>query len=280
MVFSVSSGNKMRKQPLDSYHLLTNHARYNRKEMDAVIHPAMYVTIIRKPVANFESTFGYFDAEKLLKVPQNINSLEIFFLNPNKFVARTFFGWQRARNGQLFDLGLSHEDYDDQVKVQNKIKHLDSEFDLVLITEYFDESLILLKKLMCWSFEDILYVSKGIRSASHRYALNDELQAKIREWNHADVMLYNHFNKTFWRKIKEYGDSFQKDLSEFRNKQRTVLSHCVDDRNVDDSDRRENKFILKSDAIVRVFCKALLRGYVEYTRFIRNTMVNRDMGSL
>ncbi|XP_071959906.1 galactosylceramide sulfotransferase-like [Antedon mediterranea] len=254
------------------YHLLTNHVRYNRPELDAVIHDAKYITIIREPVANFESAFGYFEMAKHLRLTSHKNPIETFMKTPKLFLDKHFYQWKRAKNGQLFDLGLEHKTIDDYYTVKQKIQKLDSEFDLVLITEYFDESLILLKRLMCWSFEDILYVSNGIRSASHRYALNFELRAKIREWNSADVMLYTHFNETLWRKIKEYEGNFDKDLAEFRLRQQQAMNKCIDDERLNKKDRREVKYVLKPNMTKSIFCQNLLRDDVVYTKLIRNKM--------
>ena len=49
---------------------------------------------------------------------------------------------------------------DDCEAVRSQIYSIDSEFDLVMIAEYFDESLILLKNLMCWTTEDIAFVRR------------------------------------------------------------------------------------------------------------------------
>lgn len=50
----------------------------------------------------------------------------------------------RARNFQSYDLGLDAMNTDAEY-LRRKTKELDKAFDLVLITEYFDQSLILLK---------------------------------------------------------------------------------------------------------------------------------------
>ncbi|XP_033116566.1 galactosylceramide sulfotransferase-like [Anneissia japonica] len=277
MIPALPQKSKLFDKPLNGYHLLTNHVRYNRPEMDAVVRNAKYITIIREPAAHFESTFGYFEMAKRLKLTNHSNPIEVFMKNPSKFLAKKFYMWQRAKNGQLYDLGLEHQVHNDLYHVQYKIRQLDSEFDLVLLSEYFDESLILLKKLMCWSFDDILYVSNGIRSSSHRYDLNDQLRARIRKWNSADVMMYNHFNKTLWRKIKEYGDGFKSDLAEFRFRERAAMQKCIDEQRLNRSDRREEKFVLKRNVTGSIFCENILRGDIQYTKLIRNFMQSQGL---
>ena len=48
-------------QALGGFHVLVNHARYNRTAFDALIPNATYFTIIKDPASQFESAFGYFD---------------------------------------------------------------------------------------------------------------------------------------------------------------------------------------------------------------------------
>ena len=60
------------------------------------------------------------------------------------------------------------------------------------------------------------------------FQITPELAEKILEWNNADKMLYNHFNATFWRKLKLYGlDKMDSDLSIFREKLKKVEDGCL-----------------------------------------------------
>ena len=59
------------------------------------------------------------------------------------------------KNQQLWDLGLHTEDMENQEKVDAKIKELDSQFDFVILAEFFDEGLVILAKLLCWDLEDV-----------------------------------------------------------------------------------------------------------------------------
>ena len=59
------------------------------------------------------------------------------------------------KNQQLWDLGLHTEDMENQEKVDAKIKELDSQFDFVILAEFFDEGLVILAKLLCWDLENV-----------------------------------------------------------------------------------------------------------------------------
>ena len=59
-------------------------------------------------------------------------------------------GW--AASPVVLELGQGGEDAG---TVQAKITKFDSEFDLVLIAEYFDESLVLLAQILCWDLSEV-----------------------------------------------------------------------------------------------------------------------------
>ena len=44
---------------------------------------------------------------------------------------------------------------ENQEKVDAKIEELDSQFDFVILAEFFDEGLVILAKLLCWDLEDV-----------------------------------------------------------------------------------------------------------------------------
>ena len=141
----------------------------------------------------------------------------------------------------------------------------------MLLTEYFDESLILLKKLLCWTFDDILYISNGIRDKSHRYNVSKDLEERILRWNTGDVLLYDHFNMTFWQKVKEYGPEFWSDLEEFKKLEKETYDQCIDPKKINKSDRRVDKFVLNREHSDE-HCGDILRGDLPYTSLLKQKL--------
>ncbi|XP_011682952.2 galactosylceramide sulfotransferase-like [Strongylocentrotus purpuratus] len=255
------------------FNFLTNHARYSRTDMDGVFHEARYVTILRDPVTQFESMFYYFEMFKYL--PAGKNSLGGFFEDPeNNFKLmrrkKMQFTEKRMHNQQLFDLGIDLNDMDDPSTIDGKIGRLQDELDLVMITEYFDESMVLLSKLMHWSLDDLRYISRGARQPGFREPLTDDVRAQIRSWNSADVKLYERFNRTFWGKVKGYGPSFEEDLKTFRKLQLDLSDTCRDVRKDDVTDRRVVKARLKEEA--PKWCSVFFMDDVHFTAIIRKRM--------
>ncbi|XP_002734752.2 galactosylceramide sulfotransferase-like [Saccoglossus kowalevskii] len=253
------------------YNMLTNHVGYNRPEMEAVIPNATYVTIIRHPVQHFESSFAYFQWKGVVtKARKNVSDpIATFMETPEEFLKSGFyFSWQ-SHNGQLYDLGFRPEANSTiEELVERKINALNEEMSVVLIMEYFDESLLILMKTLCWTMDDILYLPKGVRKQSLHRQMSNETREKILRWNEADVKLYTHFNRTLWKKISEYGPTFESDLQRFRTKQLDIKHECIDSSGVFKGDARESRNPLKNNATE--FCNNLWYDDVTFTGLIRD----------
>ncbi|XP_072180157.1 galactose-3-O-sulfotransferase 2-like [Diadema setosum] len=223
------------------YNMLAVHVRYDRKAMDSFMLPnTHYITVIRDPATQFESAFTHFQLDDAFMATEKAKfstmqaRLTQFFTKPDfyrkrlkqlKWENKIGLRWYYARNNQIFDLGLDHIYHNDNWKVQEYIKKLDREFLLVLITEYFEESLVVMRKALCWSMDDIIYVAKNVRPNPAN--ISSATRQKMRQWNDVDTKLYEHFNRSLWQKIKDYGPSFSSDLDSFRTRLRETFQDCV-----------------------------------------------------
>ncbi|XP_006819082.1 galactosylceramide sulfotransferase-like [Saccoglossus kowalevskii] len=245
------------------YDLVASHLIFNKEKLEKVVIDAKYITILREPVTRFESHFSYFEAAKYLKITKRRNALETFFKTPDKYIMKpgNFLGKHHLHNGMAFTLGMSEYIHlANESFLQKNIDQLDRELDLVMISEYYDESLLLLKKLLCWEWEDILYISKGIRSDKYKINLSDTLVEKIKQYNSVDVKLYQHFNQTFWQRVANYGPQFNNDLLEFRQRLSRFYTDCIDVSKTGHNAKKEDTLVMRSDA--NDFCKkSFIRAY-------------------
>ncbi|XP_002731004.1 galactosylceramide sulfotransferase-like [Saccoglossus kowalevskii] len=249
---------KMAKQllpplPGTQYNMLVSHVPFNKQAIDKVIRNATYITILRHPVANYESIFGFMKIANYFHINQNTSQdpFEVFLSNTTMYFKRINDSYHKTllSNRQIFDVGLDLKNYNNETLVDNVIQQASDEFDFVLIAEYFDESLVLLKKLLCWDFKDIMYFQQNKRNNKLRFDIDDWKRQRILEINKADYKLYQHFNKTFWREVEAYGDNFHEDLATFRDMLLKIQSECVDeDKFVIDYKGRRNATILKNNA--------------------------------
>ncbi|XP_070541683.1 galactosylceramide sulfotransferase-like [Ptychodera flava] len=246
-----------------TYDVHAIHVPFNKSEFAAVIHNATYVTIIRHPVSQFESTFGFYKAATRIKslrkdsMNGSRDPLSVFLMDPKRHYNSLRENLKVVlRNRQIFDFGLKAKDFDNDTRVGQIIDAAAKEFDLVMISEYFDESLLLLRRLLCWKFDDILYILQNKRSGKLRFSLDAWKSKQILEWNKADYKLYKHFNATFWRKVAEYGSGFQDDLRKLRRMLDDIRSDCLDvGRHKIAYQHRRNVTMLKKNATS--YCKIM-----------------------
>ena len=112
---------------------------------------------------------------------------------------------------QLFDLGLDLQDLENSTKVDRLISSMESDFDLVMMSDRFDESLVLLKNRLCWpNFNDIAYMRPLTpRDVSKRRAQRAKGKARdnLRRWLWADYRVYDHFSKKFEDLVDDFGSN-------------------------------------------------------------------------
>lgn len=237
-----------------------------------------YVTILRNPVDNFESVFNYMELGNRIGLGNGPESLKMFLSQhgvPFKTMRKLKNEWVLIRNPLLHDLGLSFKFYQNVTAINEYIQFLDKEFDLVMMTDYFDESLVLMKRLLCWQMEDILYLKLNERQEKEKNtALTDEVRENIIRWNKADVMLFEYFNKTFWKRIKNEGESFREELTIFRQKKREIKQACVTNENRLQhlySRRYVKGYALKSDLPegLQNLCEKLTISENRYLNYLR-----------
>ena len=267
---------------------LASHTRFNKKTMNFLFpHDASkYITIVRNPVKQFESVFNYMGVGKVFGFGGDpTESLKAFLQQGIEFkdIKKTRSS-SLARNPQSFDLGLDYKFYQDAKAVEDYIAFLDKEFDLVLISDYFDESAVLLKRVLCWEFEDVVFMKTNERLDKERaMSISDDIIENIKRWNKADMLLFEHFNQTLWNKIKMEGESFYEDLATFRKMKADLKSQCFTDQ-VSNQLVYGNKFVkgltLKSDLPpeLKQKCERMTRTENDYLAYLRKKRSERLAG--
>jgi len=76
----------------------------------------------------------------------------------------------------MFDFGLDYQFYQNVTAVKEYIAFLEGEFDLVMIMEYFEESMVLMKRLLSWEFEDFFHIKSNARVDKERAEMSDNLK--------------------------------------------------------------------------------------------------------
>ena len=145
-------------------------------------------------------------------------------------------------------LGLDPEDCENKDKIQNFLQKISAEFDHMLISEFPDESLIVMRRKLCLEISDIFYLPLYVKTYSYKSEQNhdDMWGNKIKRWILVDFKLYSKFNETLWREISGYGQSFWKEVDFFKAQTRRIYKFCSQIFNL----------ILKHSAQVRILLQS------------------------
>ncbi|XP_076876735.1 galactosylceramide sulfotransferase isoform X2 [Brachyhypopomus gauderio] len=213
------------------FNIICNHMRFNAAEVEVLLpHDAFFFTILRDPAMVFESSFHYY--KKVVPLTWRIrqeDKLTAFLNEPNHYFATDGFNSFYLKNLQFFDLGYDNNLDPEDPTVERAIRAISERFQLILIAEHFEESLILLKDALCWETDDLLFFKLNARRGASVSQLTSELRAKAREWNSIDWKLYRHFNATLWAKVDAYGRKrMEKDVRELRRRNTEMSAICID----------------------------------------------------
>ncbi|XP_078681646.1 galactosylceramide sulfotransferase-like [Branchiostoma floridae x Branchiostoma belcheri] len=245
----------MRRINNEPFNILTNHAVYRRDVFHSIMpNDTVYLAILREPFSHLKSAMNYYGLPGKYKLPRK-NTITSFLQNPSSYEDP----WRKRMrqpfshtNLMSWDMGINLSarlDAECGKNVQRKIviqflsekccivtfaqyvdtyvTRLEREFMLVLILEYLDESLVLLKRYMCWDMPDIFYKKRGPQSYKLKnVTATPELRAQHEKWSRADYILYRHFNTSLWEKINREGRDFWAEVQTFRDMHERTRRFC------------------------------------------------------
>ncbi|XP_078663899.1 galactose-3-O-sulfotransferase 2-like [Branchiostoma floridae x Branchiostoma belcheri] len=222
--------------PDEQYHALMNHFTYNKTWLRSKF-PAdtAYISLIRDPSKQLRSAMNYYYIPQLLKIKSE-NPVKTFLENPWRYknLSEVNFThcnvtWDPSRNFMAFDLGYPNEGVEDEERARRYVNELEADFTLVMLMDYVDESYVLLKRLMCWELQDVIYITKNNRSYSFKeYVPSEKETAMLRRWKAVDYLLHDTFNKSLWRKIAAQGPDFFEEVQHFKEVNKRVNTYCAE----------------------------------------------------
>eukprot|EP00794_Sanderia_malayensis_P007983 gene7983-8840_t len=185
-------------------------------------------------------------------------------------------------NGMIHDLTSMQIKPQDNIGIEPVIQNIEDNFDFVMIAEYFDEGIVLLRKILGWNYLDLVYESKNTRRAKHTELITSEVKKKILQLNKADSLLYEHFKNVMIKKIKEYGASFERHLEIFKELNMEINSQCrkseyslINIENLKDTmdeidiNSNEKELIGNLHSISNCFCVKLHKSEAEYVKYFQ-----------
>ena len=200
---------------------------------DIMPRDTAFVTSVREPMAHLRSSLNYFKVYDLCAINSSDPFTE-FLRDPDKYDSM-FKARGRPRtcvpahlsvtqNSMAFDLGFptgfrkaTIDQTQNRTFIDEWVQNLDNLFDIILIVEYFQESVVMIRRTFGWSIKDVIYIRRNSGGVKAVEPVDPQLVRNYKTWSRVDYSLYNHFNRTLWRKIADEGDDFWNELEYFES---------------------------------------------------------------
>lgn len=237
--YYVTPSSQKVKNTLGKFDILCNHAIFNHDLFRKLLHDdAIYIAIVREPLSLFLSSAYYYRLvwpNDYLAVMNESDFIINLIRKPevheplNITISKTF-------NTMSQDFGYLFTSVAEAANITNEefngfIFDTARVFNFVLIVEMFDESLIMLKRQLSWSFSDIIYVkSNSLASTANAFeftmpTLSADDIALFHHRNRFDYMLYNYFLKRFNESVNRE-NRLNEETAAFRQVVRQVQEFC------------------------------------------------------
>jgi len=220
-----------RKIEKEGVELVGGHVQFGLHRL--LYQPCQYITFLRNPIDLTLSHYYFFRNKKeyrpsikeIVKFAQN-HSIEEYcrklhsnamtrFLSGADFDELYKWGYIKWLEKKAMDILPSEETETSEEMLNTAKSNLERYFQVVGLTERFDESLILLKEKLGW--RNVYYLTKNVTKnrpkSSH---LSSSVIEIIRRYNALDIALYSYAEELFEKQIQNQQRGFQSQVKWFR----------------------------------------------------------------
>jgi galactose-3-O-sulfotransferase 2 len=102
-------------------------------------------------------------------------------------------------------LGLG-DHFNNETSINERITALNQQFHLVLLVERLEESLVLLRHLLCPPVEHVATLVLNKHNTGKTFKLKTWQRLVLKNWLRADHMIYDYFRKLFDSKVRQFNE--------------------------------------------------------------------------
>lgn len=221
-----------------TFDILCSHVIYNRASFRAIMpRDTIYLASVREPFEIFISTLHYFRPPYIFDIDVT-DPISVYLENPSKY--EPMVKNSLTNNRMAFELGFPLHLFHSRnwTGIQNYLEKLDREMDLILVVELLEESVVLLKRLLNWKLQDVLYVPKNTFKAlrnetkallNKKFHLIKGAKEKYRAWADLDYILYDFAVKRLQRQIRGQDPNFEVEVKHYKIVRKKVEDFCLNE---------------------------------------------------
>lgn len=270
---SVNENNTLPPPENKTFDILCCHVIYNREALEKIMpKDTVYIGIIREPSEHIRSVIQYFKPKEIYQqFNGSTDPISDFFKNPGDITLQKPFSFLNNRMAYEYNFPKHLFFSKNRDEINEYLSKLASEFKLVIVVEYFDESIVLMRRILNWSMKDILYTIMN-EYPGNQIKISLENKQRHRQWAVLDYALYDFFFKRLWDQIRQEGKDFVEELNFFKTLRDEVTNFCSDFNEPYITDFKVPKSKWSDEFIVNVLdCRHMFRPEILFIQRIRKS---------
>ena len=208
------------------YEMTLDHMEYGKEFLRPMLpSDTVFISTLREPMSRLKSSL-YF--RSLYKSLENTDEDPVLkFLSMHEMYKDW---WSFNHMHHFLNLPRKSVYNEDPVGYVKYFKQIEAEVPLMGIAEFYDASLIYIRRRLCWETKDIMYLrlKSADRGKKDLTVYNASVIAKHRQYNPVDYALYDYFNQSFHHKLRQEPSDFWAELHYFRFINKKVSEFCQD----------------------------------------------------
>ncbi|XP_052806358.1 galactose-3-O-sulfotransferase 2-like [Mya arenaria] len=228
---SLTNSNILRPPPGKHYDILCNHVFYNYNAFRQFMpKDTKFIGIVREPFELYKSILNYFKPRYIFKMIQGPHPASQFLRDPAKYEpkGKSSNSWTRSR--MAIEYGFPEELFKkyDKAASEKYLEKIGHEFTMVIIAEYFEDSVVMMRRLLRWQTKDILFVNLNVARHKDESELTKAYDRDFyRNYAKLDYDIYNFFYRRLREQIREEGQDFDDELLAFKELRKRVQEFCA-----------------------------------------------------
>ena len=233
-VNSINENNVVPPPPGKTYDLLCCHVIYNRESFEKVLpNDTAYIGIVREPYSRFQSAIKYFSPRHIMGIEGN-HPVSTYAQDPLKYEP------SNPRQSQFNNRMAVEFDFPERLfpgkaanaskaEIDTYLKKIDNEFQFIIISESFEESMVYMRRILGWRIKDVLFMdqNKSSQKPNTRKIMTESDNKLLSKFLYLDIALYDFAMKRFDEQIKKEGKDFQDELEHFKDIKQKANKFCL-----------------------------------------------------
>ena len=191
------------------YDIYCEHNVFDEEYLLTKLHKdTVKIAILREPMSHLRSSFNFYVLEKKLNLGKFADPVAEFLEKP-EYYSKNYNSRAKevTHNRVAMEFGYNAQVHD----LQEYLSYIRSKF-LVLIMERLPESLVLMRRQLCWDMKSVLY-GQARPKTYNKPQVNTTLVNMHKAWSPLDYEFYQYFSNVLENTIAEQDDCFHEEVA-------------------------------------------------------------------